>query len=238
MSYVVQASPLTKIFMPEWERKCVEDPTLIEASSPGLFTVRIKRPIGGLVLEHLKPRHVTTLLPRLTTVVDGAGNKTQMVTRKVEEDEVSPLLKWLTDPASEETDIWGVVEIEIGNQFEDAMTELIGLALQGGTEAQQADVLKRQVAIQREVARSMSVRIAEARRVADDRVKRALRITHNNLIKSWEALQGEGKGRYEPSTQETLGYRVLKAEIERRTAAQSAINREMAEGVARVGNME
>lgn len=234
MTYIVQASPLTKIFMPEWERKCIDDPTLIEASSPGLFKVRVKRPIGGLVLEHLKPRHVTTLLPRLTTMPDGA----KMVTRKVEEDEVSPLLKWLTDPASEETDVWGVVEIEIGNQFEDAMTELIGLALQGGTDEEQAAVLKRQIAIQRDVAKSMSVRIAEARKVADERVKRALRITHNNLIKSWEALVGDGKGRYEPSAQESLGYRVLKFEIERRTASQKAINQEMAEGVARVGTME
>ncbi len=234
MSYVVQASPYTKMFVPEWEQKCVEDPRLIEATSPGLFTVRIKRPIGGLVLEHLKPRHVSTLLPRLSTMPDGS----KAVTRKVEEDEVSPLLQWLTDPASEETDIWGVVEIEIGNQFEDAMTELIGLALQGGNEDEQQAVIKRQIAIQREVASNMSVRIAEARKVADDRVKRALRITHNNLIKSWENLRGEGKGTYEPSTQESLGYRVLKAELDRRTMAQKAINKEMADGIARAGNME
>jgi hypothetical protein len=234
MSYVVQASPYTKIFMPEWEAKCINDPTLIEASAPGLFTVRIQRPIGGLVLEHLKPRHVTTLLPRLTTMPDGS----KAVMRKVEEDEVSPLLQWLTGPTSEETDIWGVVNIEIGTQFEDAMTELIALTLQGGTEAQQAEVLKRQIAIQRDVAKSMAVRIAEARKVADDRVKRALRITHNNLIKSWENLRGQNLGTYEPSTQETLGYRIIKAEIDRRQAAQQKINREMVESVARVSNLE
>jgi len=226
-SYLVQASPLSKIFMAEWEQRCVEKPELVGESSPGLFKVFVPRACGGLIFEHLKPRHSSTLIPRLQTL---PGGKTE-VTRKPEDDEITPLVSWLTDARSQETAIYGVVEIDVGSQFEGALQDLLQLTLEGGSAAKQEAALKKQTQIQKKIVSDMSERLIEARALADSRVKAALSITHNNLIKSWESLKGEGKGTYAPSTQEALGYFVLKAEIDKRLEASNRLYNKVAEGM-------
>lgn len=227
MSYVVQASPYSKIFMQEWEQRCVEDPTLVAASTPGLFKVHVPRACGGLTFEHLKPRHESTLIPRLQTL---PGGKTE-ITRKADDDEISPLVAWLTDPRSEETAIYGVVAIDVGQQFETALQDLLQLTMEGGSESKQEAALKKQAAIQKKIVGDMSKRLTEARAEADRRVKSALSITHNNLIKSWETLKGQGQGTYAPSAPEALGYYVLKAEIDRRLEASNVLYNNISEGM-------
>ncbi len=53
-----------------------------------------------------------------------------------------------------------------------------------------------------------------ARELADGRVRRALKITHSNLVKQFETLRTEGKGVYTPSVAEAVGAHILAAEIE------------------------
>jgi len=229
--YVVQASPLSKIFCREWEEKCLEDPSIIAKSEPGLFKVSIKRPSGGIVLHHMKPVHASTLIPRLQTLPDGGQSKT----RDVDDDEVSPLVQWLAGVDGrycEDTDIYGVVAIDVGNQFESALQELMHLTMETAADGTKKDsVLKKQAAVQKAIIVDMDEKLKLARKQADERVKRALAITHNNLLKSWEALKSDGKGTYAPSSQEALGYFVMKAEIDRRLELNRKLYNDVAAGI-------
>jgi hypothetical protein len=56
-------------------------------------------------------------------------------------------------------------------------------------------------------------------------------VTHNNLLKSWEALQAEGKGTYMPSTQEALGYHILKIEVDQQLELNRKLYNNVAEGI-------
>lgn len=217
--YLVQASPLSKIFMPEWEKKCLENPDLIHKSEPGLFQVRVARATGGLVFDHLKPVHAGALLKR--------GSREEL-----EANEMQDLVYWLTggpeDRPCEQTDIYGVVLIDVGGQFESALSDLLQLTMEAQDPKARDEVMKKQAKIQKEIVSDMQGKLKSARQKADDRVKRAMSVTHNNLLKSWESLKSEGKGTYAPSVQEALGSFILKAEIDRAME----LNRRLYNGVA------
>lgn len=231
MTYVVQASPFTKIFTREWATKCVEDPTLIEKSSPKLFEVKVPRPCGGLKLTHLVPVHAATLIPR--SQKDEDGNDLGQ-TRTVDEDEMTPLVEWLTGERSEETHIYGVIAVAVGNSFESGLQDMMMLAMesaQAGSKQAMDAIAKKQAKIQREIAESLTKSLAEATKTANERVKRALSITHNNLLKSWEALRADGKGTYTPSVQEALGHFIIKAEVDRKIELNKKLYNTVAEGI-------
>lgn len=220
--YVVQASPFSKIFLPEWQQRCIEDATNIDRSEPGLFDVRVRRPAGGIVLSHMKPVHASTLIKR-------TGD------REVEEDEITPLVYWLTGGPEqrpcEETDVYGIVMVEVGNSFERAMQDLMTLTLQSSDPKKTVAAGKDMAAIQRSVVKEMSEGLSSARKKADERVRRAVSITHTNLIKSWEALRSEGKGTYSPSAAEALGYHIIKADVDRRLDMNRKFYNSVAEGI-------
>jgi hypothetical protein len=226
MSYVIQASPLSKIFMPEWEQKCVADPTLVGKSEPGLFEVRIPRSAGGLILSHLRPVHVSTLI---------AASKD----RKVEEDEITPLVAWLTggpdNHPCEETDIYGVVLLDVGNQFQSALQGLVemqmDIGMAGGDENRKKEIAKKQQKMQQDIAEEIRTKSATATERANARVRKALTHTHNNLLKSWESLKAEGKGTYQPSPQEALGYHIMKLEIDRALEQNRKLYNDVAAGI-------
>jgi hypothetical protein len=222
-SYVVQASPFSKIFMPEWSERCMHDPTLIDKSEKGAFEVRIPRSAGGIVLKHLMPVHSATLIKR--DQYDTFG-KSLGVMRKTDDDEITPLVEWLTSDKSEETHVYGVVAIDIGNDFEEAMQQLVALTMEAAVGSETAE--KRKLEISTKIQKSLTEQLQEARSKADARVKRALSITHGNLLRSWEALKSNGQGTYMPSVQEALGHLIIKSEVDRKLE----LNRKVYETVA------
>src|SRR5690606_14948917 len=70
---------------------------------------------------------------------------------------------------------------------------------------------------QKQYIESMRSATKQARELADQRVKRALRITHANLVKQWDLLAQDGKQPYTPSIAEYVGGHILKSELEKVT---------------------
>lgn len=194
MSYLVQASRLTKIFLPEFQQRCIDNPETIFLAEP--FTVTIPRSLGAVILQHNKPVHSSTLIPKSET-------------RKSEVDETRDLLPWLLE--FEETDIYGIVKLDVP----DMTTEIVDLDLLSEDPAVQKKNVEKQLAMQKTMVKSMSKAIAEAQVRADERVKRTLRITHQNLMKQWETNVTNGGGKQLPSNTEALGAFILAEEIKR-----------------------
>jgi len=190
--YVIQASPLSKLFMSEWSQKCLRDPKLL-AAPDARFTVRIPRSTGGIVMQHNVPQHVSTLLPEQNT-------------REVTQDEVTPLVHWLCGGPEgnwEETDIYGVVAIAVGT---DVTADIVGMLTKGVS-------MKAIRERQDELIKKIQEQIVLTREIADNRVKRALKSTYNNLVAEWERIKQAGGGVYAPSVSEALSAHILKEEI-------------------------
>lgn len=191
--YIIQASPLTKLFMSEWSKRCLNDTKLLAENVQ--FEVRIPRASGGVVMKHNVPQHVSTLLPTQDT-------------REVSLDEVTPLVHWLCggpDGAGEETDIYGVVAIEVGM---DVTADIVGMLTQGMS-------VKSIKEKQDEIIKGIQDQIVVTREIADKRVKRALKATYNNLVAEWERIKQAGGGVYAPSVSEALSAHILNEEIQK-----------------------
>lgn len=190
--YLIQASPLSKLFTAEWSKKCLRDPALL-VDPEATFEIRIPRASGGIVLQHNAPLHCSTLLPPQNT-------------REVIHDEITPLVHWLCggeDGAGEETDIYGVVAIEVNI---DLTAELITMINKGFKAKQMQDRYD-------QMSRSIQSQIGVTREKADNRVKRALKATYNNLVAEWQRIKEKGGGVYAPSVSEALAAHILASEI-------------------------
>lgn len=190
--YVIQASPLSKLFMAEWSNQCLKDPKRL-VDPEHKFWVRIPRACGGIVMEHNVPQHVSKLLPYQDT-------------REVTQDEVTPLVNWLCggpDGNGEETDIYGVVAVEINV---DITADLVSMLT---TRVSAKAIAARQA----EIVEQLQQQIISTREIADKRVKRALKATYNNLVAEWERIKQAGGGVYAPSVSEALAAHVLAEEI-------------------------
>lgn len=189
--YIVQASPLTRIYMTEWHHALLEDPELIFKSDPP-FTVTIPRSAGAVVLTHNKPVHVSTLIPVTgKRKLDEAGSETRDLTH------------WLLE--GRDTNIYGVVGIEIGSDIMDTLSLLVSMDAEAAAEA----IAKAQA----EMVGKIRLQLVSAREKADERVKEAMRTTHRNLQKQWKEMESLGMGKYDPSASEAVGAFVLSAEI-------------------------
>ena len=186
-SYVVQASPLTRIFLPEWQDRCLADPTILTKTTP--FTIHIPRPCGAIELTHNKPTLASSLLPRTKE-------------RQVDEDEVSPLVLWLTNETNSETDIYGVVDVPIQDNVADAIMALI----------YEADD-KRRIKLIEDTRKSMAAGIVTARARADARVMRACGKMYGVVKSTVEEMKKSGKGVYSPSYSEALALEIMRDTI-------------------------
>lgn len=190
MSYLIQASPLTRIFLPEWHDKCLADPKLLASSEK--FTVHIPRATGAIQLVHNVPTLASSLLPRTKE-------------RDVTEDEISPLVLWLTGEQNNETDIYGVVEIPIQSSVADA---IMGIMLGGDN--------KSGLKLIEDTRKQIAKGFIEARQKADARVMRACGKMYNVVKSTVEAMKKDGKGVYSPSYAEALAMEVMKDTIQAR----------------------
>lgn len=221
--YVVQASPFSRIFLPEFAMQLVENPELINTMKDP-FTVRIPRATGGIELTHNKPVHINHLLPR--GELDAATGK-RTINREVEHDELRDLVPWLTGGADgmgcEETDIYGVVQLELAT---DLVADMVSARLEGRAPTSAATV-------EEQFNSAVDVALEKARKIANARVLRAIRITHKNLLAQWEVMATEGKGRYSPSVAEALGSHILAEEIEKATAGKRKMHEMLDKSLAR-----
>jgi hypothetical protein len=190
--YLIQASPLSKLFTAEWGKKCLKNPELL-TDPAATFELRIPRATGGLVLQHNTPVHCSTLLPPQNT-------------REVVLDEITPIVHWLCggeDGEGEETDIYGVVAIDVNI---DMTAELITMLNKGFSAKKMQERYDN-------MAKSIQDQISVTRDKADARVKRALKATYNNLVAEWQRIKEKGGGVYAPSVSEALAAHILASEI-------------------------
>lgn len=188
--YVIQASPLTRLFLPEWQGRCLDDPKILTSTEP--FTVHVPRPSGAIELVHNKPTLAASLLPRSKE-------------RQITEDEVSPLVLWLTGEQNSETDIYGIVDVPIQD---DVATAIMGLIYEGDE--------KRRVKLIEETRKHMAKGIVTARKRADERVMRACGKMYSIVKATVEDMKKNNKGVYMPSYSESLAMEVMKDIIAQR----------------------
>lgn len=190
-TYVVQASPLTRIFLPEWHDKCLADPQLLLSPQP--FKIRVPRPSGSVELVHNQPTLAASLLTRTQE-------------RQVTEDEVSPLVRWLTEDDEFETDCWGIVAVPIQDNVADAIMAL--MTIDGDD--------KKRLKLLEETRKQMAKGIQSARARADARVMRACGKIYSVVKSTVEDMKKNGKGVYAPSYAEALAFEVMKDTISKR----------------------
>jgi hypothetical protein len=180
------------MFLPEWHDACLADPKLLLKSDP--FLVRIPRPTGSIELIHNKPTLASSLLPRTKE-------------REVTEDEVSPLVLWLTNENDPETDCYGVVDVPIQDSVAEAIMGLI----------HEPDDKRRNKLLD-ETRKKMAQGIVSARDRADRRVMRACGKMYSIVKATVEDMKKNGKGVYSPSYSEALALEVMKDTIAKRKA--------------------
>lgn len=172
------------------------------------FKVIVPSAVGSFVFHHNKPVPHTSLRP------------TDKRKRDEFTSDIEAAVKWITGGAdgmrSHETDIYGVVVLNI----EDISNQIVDMAAMSdmGTEDAQKKAQAEFKALRDAHLKKAKASLAAAREIADARVKRALRVTHQNLIKQWEAMQQDGKGRYSPSVAEAVGAFILSKEIDKASA--------------------
>lgn len=189
MIYVMQASPLTRLRLPEWQHRCLENPALLQSSEP--FKVHIPRASGDVILTHRKLTPPSELIKR--------GE------RMIEDDEITPLVSWLTDEHSFETDMYGVVSIAVSDSVADA---IMAMVIEGNTDRVQE--------IMKESKAQMAADFVKARKLADERVMRACGKMYLVVKATMDELKKNNKGLYSPSYSEALMMEVMAETIKER----------------------
>jgi hypothetical protein len=188
-SYLIQASALTKIFLEDWHEEALRDPTSLFAANQK-FVVEIPRPCGAIRLHHNVPTLASSLLVKTKE-------------RMVQDDEVSPLVDWLTNEANAETDIYGVVSVPIETNVADAIMALM-------YDEKGAD---KQGKLLAELKKNIGKNIATARERADVRVLRQCGKMYDTVRSTVQVMKKDGKGVYSPSYAESLAMTVLQDQI-------------------------
>lgn len=208
--YILQASPYSKLWMRQFHKECEKNPKLVEEVSA--FQVLIPRSAGAITLIHNQPVHIQKLLPR---------NPNQ----KADEHcplERETLVEWLTGGVDgmrcNETDIYGVVALDLETDLSAAVINLVS-AMGDENDKIKKDAEGELRELTRKVKEESKSKMKDARALADARVVRALKTTHRNLMKEYETMKQEGKGRYEPSIAEAIGTFILREEL--KTISQS-----------------
>ncbi len=195
MSYVIQASPLSKLYMRGMAEVIEQNPALVYEATP--FKVLIPRSAGAIEMVHNEPVLASKLLKRSPNQLRDLHNF----------NELENLVMWLTGgpdgTQSQETDIYGVVELEIDLDF--------GPEIFSITQTKKDD--NALVKLQKKITAQAADAIVKARDIADMRVKRALKMTHNNLVRQYEEIKTAGGQPYAPSAAEYIGSLILRTEV-------------------------
>lgn len=181
----------------------MKSPKFIFDTTP--FEVIVPSGTRSYVFTHAKPVIDTSLIHR------PVGQKVDEFSRNLE-----TVVRWLTGGAdgmrNPETDIYGIVELRMEN-FANEIAEMAQHAVTSSEEVEN-ETIRDFRARQKDFRSKAKQAFEHARAIADEKVKRQLRTTYRNLIKQWDVLDQDGKGRYAPSTTEALSAEILMAEIE------------------------
>lgn len=214
--YVIAASPLTKIYLKDWEDRLLAEPDLM-FDDKLVFTFDV---------------------PRGTCAFKATFNKPiQLMGR--DDKEIDTLFNWLTGEAGQshlETDIYGIVPFDPGVDLVERQDQIAQLEeLISDDPATVAKAQKEIAKIQKDTAARLKNMRAEVRKMADEKVMRAAKIVHNNLIRQWQINQESNQGKYPPSCTELFGGHLLKKEIEKAAARGADLRNNMSKMLEGIG---
>lgn len=198
MAYFIAASPLVKIYLPEWHDRLLEEPDLIhDYKTPFSFVVDTGS--TGIRVNFNTPQQV-----------HGGDDKQN---RSVHH--------WLTGGPdghlARDSDIYGIVEfnpqmdlVETMDQFSQ-MDQILAMGeLTKKEAAEEAAKLHEQ---RKFAAAKLHAARERVKKLSEERIRRAIRFNHNNLIKQWQTNEEMKMGKYPPSITEMLGAGAIEGEI-------------------------
>lgn len=195
---VISASPLVKIYLPQWHDRLLENPDLINkvyANDETTFDFDIPRGIRAFRMTFNKPIAVV------------AGR----------ESEVETLYNWLigeSGMSQHETDCYGVVPFDPQFDMISTLDHMASLEALANGDVKKAMAAKKELdKLQKDTAERIAKLRVDVKKQSEARIKRAMKNVHSNLIKQWQRNEESGMGKYPPSMTEALGRYAMNAEI-------------------------
>lgn len=197
--YVICASPLVKIYLTEWHDRLLADPEEMYRfpgqADPSWF-FNINHGCSSVRIPFNKPYSIR-----------GENDK-----------EIETKFLWLigeSGHSQHETDPYGIVAFDPGIDLVERQDELARLeSLLIDDPDQAVESRKRISALQKD----STDRVIEMRKrlilTSEDRIKRAMKTVHNNLVRQWEVNEEMKLGKHRPSESEALGAFALDKEIQ------------------------
>lgn len=194
--YVIAASPLVKCYLPEWHERLSEDPDLLfDDQTPFEFDV---------------PRGSKAFKMKFNTPILVTGN---------DEKESLTLYQYLIGELAHtrmETNQYGIVPFETGTDLVQQTDRLIYYA---GLMASVDPKIKAQAQkdfdrTNLEMKQGIDGARAPSKALSEKRIKTAMKIVHNNLIRQWQINEEMKLGKYPPSLAEMFGAVALDKEIQ------------------------
>ncbi len=194
MRYVICGSPLVKVYLVEWHDRLLAEPELVNDMKTD-FTFDVPRGCSAFKVNFNKP------MP-----INGRDDK-----------EIEVLYNWLIGEAGHsqhETDLFGIVPFDPGVDLVQRQDEIARLEdLMSDDPKIVASAQKEIAKIQKDTATRLKTMREAIRANSEARIKRAMKISHNNLVKQWQINEEMKMGKHRPSEAEALGAYVLDAEI-------------------------
>ncbi len=192
--YVISASPLVKIYLTEWHDRLLANPELMHDFKTD-FLFDVPRGCSSFKMKFNKPN-----------VVTGKDDK-----------EVETLFGWLTGEAGHsyhETDCYGIVAFDPGIDMMERQDEISRLEELMSEDPDIVRNAQKEIAkIQKDTAKRLKDLKESVILASEARIKRAMKASHNNLIKQWAANEEMKMGKHRPSEAEALGAYALDKEI-------------------------
>lgn len=192
MPYYIAASPLVKIYLPEWYDRLEANPELI---------YDMETSFDFWVDTGTRSVKVAFNVPQMESNVD--------------------LFRYLTGgktgSESTATNIYGIVAFDPQIDMVSTFDQLAQLdAFTSDDPAKVKAAAKKRDKIRAETQGKIQSTRANVHKMSKERILRAIRFNHNNLIKQWQTNEEMKLGKYPPSMSELLGAMAIKPEIEAR----------------------
>ncbi len=238
--YVIATSPLVKIYLPEWAERLTENPDLI-FDHETKFSFSVSTGTSGFKLDFNKPMLVFKPVPGSSYQADD-GRSERLIqlpnaNMQSEGKEIEALYGWLTGETGHsrlETDIYGIVPFDPGMDVVDRIDQMAALEALLSGDPKQAVKAKRDLEkIQADTAKRIAEAREKVRKDSEVRIKRAMKVSHNNLIRQWQHNSEAGLGKYPPSLAEALGAHALDAELKAKAEKGKALYGKMDELMSR-----
>jgi Skp family chaperone for outer membrane proteins len=203
MLYFICASPMVKIYLPEWHSRLEDNPDLM-LDNETQFDFVVRTGTRGIRVAFNTPQQVQMQASR-------EGFNPQVDAENV--------FQWLTGGPSgtevQETDIYGIVpfnpQIDMADTF-DKLGRLEDIINGDPTKAKKAradyDAMRKNAQERMRAARDEVIGLSEKR------IRRAMKFVHNSLVKQWAINEEQKLGKHTPSMTERFGMHALDKEIQ------------------------